>query len=128
RVARGEPLALRQRDVPLHGAAVELRLNAEDPGQDFRPSPGELTRFDLPGGPGVRVDTGFTTGDRISPFYDSLLAKLVCWGADRQQALARARQALAELRVEGLPSTAPLHARLLDDAKLCEGAVHTGWL
>lgn len=126
RIAAGEPLSVTQDDLTLTGAAVELRLNAEDPEHDFRPAPGELTVFDLPGGPGVRMDTGFTAGDRISPFYDSMIAKLVCWGADREQALSRARQALAELRVEGVPSTAGLHARLLPE--LAGGPVHTRWL
>ncbi|MFD2397605.1 hypothetical protein ACFSVJ_13740 [Prauserella oleivorans] len=74
------------------------------------------------------MDTGFTAGDVISPFYDSMLAKIICWGADREQALARARQALAELRIEGVRSTATLHHRLLTDSDLRDGAVHTRWL
>jgi acetyl-CoA carboxylase biotin carboxylase subunit len=85
-------------------------------------------RFDLPGGPGVRVDTGFTAGDRIPPFYDSMIAKLICWGADREQALARAGQALAELRVVGVRSTAGLHRRILADEEMRKGPVHTHWL
>ncbi|AXK34463.1 acetyl-CoA carboxylase biotin carboxylase subunit [Streptomyces armeniacus] len=128
RVAGGEPLSVAQDAIALDGAAVELRLNAEDPENGFLPAPGEMTAFDLPGGPGVRVDTGFAAGDRISPFYDSMIAKLICTGADRPQALARARQALAELRITGVPTTAGLHARLLADDDLRKGAVHTGWL
>ena len=128
RIAAGEPLTVAQDDIALTGAAIELRINAEDPDNGFLPSPGELLGFDLPGGPGVRVDTGFSPGDRISPFYDSMIAKLVCWGADREHALARARQALAELRIEGVHSTAGLHERLLDDPELRAGEVHTGWL
>ncbi|GAB2985924.1 acetyl-CoA carboxylase biotin carboxylase subunit [Amycolatopsis acidiphila] len=126
RIASGAPLSFAQDDLALTGAAVELRINAEDPDADFRPAPGELSVFDLPGGPGVRVDTGFTAGDRISPFYDSMIAKLVCWGATREEALSRARQAVAELRFEGVPSTAGLHARLLP--QLAPGPVHTRWL
>ncbi|GAA4669370.1 acetyl-CoA carboxylase biotin carboxylase subunit [Amycolatopsis dongchuanensis] len=126
RIADGKALSVAQEDIVLDGAAVELRLNAEDPDAGFRPAPGELTRFDLPGGPGVRVDTGFVAGDRISPFYDSMIAKLICWGATRDEALSRARQALAELRVEGVPTTASLHARLLPE--LAGGPVHTRWL
>ncbi|SFK18638.1 acetyl-CoA carboxylase, biotin carboxylase subunit [Amycolatopsis sacchari] len=126
RIADGKALSVTQEDIVLDGAAVELRLNAEDPDAGFRPAPGELTRFDLPGGPGVRVDTGFVAGDRISPFYDSMIAKLICWGATRGEALSRARQALAELRVEGVPTTASLHARLLPE--LAGGPVHTRWL
>jgi acetyl-CoA carboxylase biotin carboxylase subunit len=128
RLAAGGPLSVGQDGIALAGAAVELRINAEDPDEDFRPTPGELARFDLPGGPGVRVDTGFVPGDRISPFYDSMIAKLVCWGADRDQALSRARQALAELRVDGVRSTAPLHARILSAEDFQKAAVHTRWL
>jgi acetyl-CoA carboxylase biotin carboxylase subunit len=128
RIAAGEPLTVSQDDITLAGAAIELRINAEDPDNGFRPSPGELSAYDLPGGPGVRVDTGYTVGDRISPFYDSMIAKLICWGADRDQAMARARQALTELRIEGIHSTAGLHERLLTDPELRAGAVHTGWL
>ncbi|MFF5991247.1 acetyl-CoA carboxylase biotin carboxylase subunit [Prauserella flavalba] len=128
RIAEGESLSVSQSGIVLDGAAVEVRLNAEDPDNGFAPTPGRLERFDLPGGPGVRVDSGFAAGQRISPFYDSMLAKLICWGADREQAFARARQALAELRIEGVSSTAELHARLLADPELCEGPVHTRWL
>ncbi|TNC29092.1 acetyl-CoA carboxylase biotin carboxylase subunit [Amycolatopsis alkalitolerans] len=124
RIACGAPLSVTEAE--LTGAAVELRINAEDPALDFRPAPGELTRFDLPGGPGVRVDTGFAAGDQISPFYDSMIAKLICWGATRAEALSRARQALAELRIEGVASTAGLHAELLGE--LADGPVHTRWL
>src|SRR5690606_26993747 len=97
RIAAGEPISFGQDDVGIRGAAVELRINAEDPDNRFQPTPGTLTRLDLPGGPGVRVDTGFVAGDRISPFYDSMIAKLICSGPDRDTALARAHQALAEL-------------------------------
>src|SRR5699024_8940963 len=97
RIASGAPLSFTQDEVVSNGAAVEVRINAEDPEQDFAPTPGTLDTFIVPGGPGVRVDTGFVAGDTVSPFYDSLLAKVICWGVDRAQALARARQALAEL-------------------------------
>ncbi|WP_019854614.1 acetyl-CoA carboxylase biotin carboxylase subunit [Actinopolyspora mortivallis] len=128
RVADGQRLSLSQESVSHRGAAVELRINAEDPDNDFTPTPGEITAFDQPGGPGVRVDTALTRGDRISPFYDSLIAKLVCWGSDRQQAYARAGQALREFRVEGVASTIPLHRRLVEDPELLAGPVHTTWL
>lgn len=128
RIAGGERLSVSQDQISLDGTAIELRINAEDPDNGFEPTPGEITRFDLPGGPGVRLDTGFTAGDRISPFYDSMIAKLICWGADRQQAVARARQALAELAVEGVPTTVPLYLRVLADPEFGKGAVHTGWL
>ncbi|MCI2422629.1 hypothetical protein MOQ72_34900 [Saccharopolyspora sp. K220] len=125
---RRQPLSVSQKDIAPTGTAIELRLNAEDPDNGFRPAPGELSRFDLPGGPGVRVDTGFTAGDRISPFYDSMIAKLICWGADRDEALNRAQQALTELRIAGIPSTVGLHSRNLANADLRAGAAHTRWL
>lgn len=128
RVAAGAPLSFAQSDVALNGAAVEVRINAEDPEHDFAPTPGTLDTFTVPGGPGVRVDTGFVVGDTISPFYDSLLAKVICWGADRPQALARARQALAELEIDGVSSTKALHQRVLNDEGFLSGAVETRWL
>ncbi|NHD17014.1 MULTISPECIES: acetyl-CoA carboxylase biotin carboxylase subunit [unclassified Actinopolyspora] len=128
RIADGAELSLTQDAVRHSGAAVELRINAEDPDNGFLPTPGEITAFEAPGGPGVRLDTALTSGEQISPFYDSLIAKLVCWGADRRQAYARARQALSEFRVEGVASTIPLHRELIDDRELLGGPVHTTWL
>lgn len=128
RIAADEPVSFPQSAVSPTGAAIELRINAEDPDDNFRPSPGRLERLDLPGGPGVRVDTGFVAGDRISPFYDSMIAKLICSGPDRAAALTRAGQALSELRIEGVPTTAPTHRRLLEHPDLRAGSVHTGWL
>src|SRR5699024_2859688 len=128
RIAAGEPISFDQDQISVDGAALELRINAEDPQNQFQPTPGTLDRLDLPGGPGIRVDTGFVAGDRISPFYDSMIAKLICHGPDRDTALARARQALAELRVEGVASTATIHDQLLAHPDLTAGAVHTRWL
>ncbi|WP_395474576.1 acetyl/propionyl/methylcrotonyl-CoA carboxylase subunit alpha [Saccharopolyspora spinosa] len=128
RIAGGAPLALDQDSIECRGVAIELRINAEDPARAFTPTPGDVTALHLPGGPGVRVDTGISQGDRISPFYDSLIAKLICWGTDRQQAYARARQALAEFHVEGVASTVALHRRLTSNAELADGPVHTMWL
>lgn len=127
RVAAGEPLSVTQEDVVLSGAAMEFRINAEDPDQDFFPSPGEITRFDPPNGPGVRVDSGFVAGGQIAPYYDSLLAKVVVHGRDRDEALARASQALSELTVEGVTTTRDLHLALLEEPALREGAVSTTW-
>ncbi|WP_432564340.1 acetyl-CoA carboxylase biotin carboxylase subunit [Kineococcus sp. SYSU DK003] len=130
RVAAGEPLGFTQADVRLEGAAIECRLNAEDPTRGFAPAPGLLEVFDLPGGPGIRVDTGYTAGARISPHYDSLVAKLIAWGADREQALARMRTALAELRIDGpgVATTRDLHLQVLADPVFRAGAHHTGFL
>lgn len=127
RVAAGEPLSVTQEEITLTGAALELRVNAEDPDQDFFPSPGEITRLDLPNGPGVRVDSGFVVGGQIAPFYDSLLAKVIVLGQDRPQALARARQALTEMKVEGVTTTRSMHLDLLDDSELQRGGVSTTW-
>ncbi len=128
RIAADGRLPQTQDDVVRDGAAIEMRINAEDPDNGFAPTPGRLETFDLPGGPGVRVDTGFVVGETISPFYDSMIAKLVCWGADREQAMARARQALRELTISGVSSTKSLHADLLEDPELRQGPVHTTWL
>jgi acetyl-CoA carboxylase, biotin carboxylase subunit len=121
RVAGGAPLSFGQDDVVLRGAAIEFRVNAEDPDDDFLPAPGEVTSLELPGGPGVRVETALMAGDAIPPFYDSLVAKLAVWGLTRDEALARGRRALAEYRVEGVPTTIGLHRRLLDEPAIVEG-------
>jgi acetyl-CoA carboxylase biotin carboxylase subunit len=121
RVADGEPLPMAQDDIVCRGAALEFRVNAEDPADDFLPTPGEVTALELPGGPGVRVDTALAAGDVIPPFYDSMVAKLCVWAPDREAALARGRRALAEYRVEGVPTTIPLHRRLLDDPTVISG-------
>jgi acetyl-CoA carboxylase biotin carboxylase subunit len=125
RVAQGEPLALAQDDVRLTGHAIECRINAEDPARDFAPSPGVVHGLRLPGGPGIRVDSHLFEGYRIPPYYDSLLAKLIAWGRDRDEALARMRRALRETRIEGVRTTLPFHSRLIDDARFRAGDVHT---
>lgn len=128
RIAGGAPLSVSQGELSCRGVAVEFRINAEDPDNSFQPSPGVLGEFSLPEGEGIRWDTGFAEGDRISPYYDSMIAKLVCWGADRTIALDRAGKALRELRIHGVPTTASLHRRLVDDPELRSGPVHTAWL
>ncbi|MBS0446328.1 MAG: acetyl-CoA carboxylase biotin carboxylase subunit [Proteobacteria bacterium] len=125
RIARGERLPFGQGDVVLRGHAIECRINAEDPERGFAPSPGVIADLHLPGGPGVRVDTHVYAGYRIPPNYDSLIAKLVVWGRDRSEALARARRALGELHVEGIQTTAPFLARLLASDTFVRGDVHT---
>jgi acetyl-CoA carboxylase biotin carboxylase subunit len=128
RVAAGEPLSVAQEDVRLDGAAIEFRINAEDPERMFLPSPGEITALELPGGPGVRVDTAAYAGWRVPPFYDSLVAKLIVWGRDRDEAMARGRRALTELRVDGIKTTAPFHLELLDDPDVRAGRYDVAWL
>src|SRR5215218_4231131 len=127
-VAAGEPLEFTQDDVRMDGNAIEFRINAEDPEQDFQPSPGRLEVAELPGGPGVRVDTAIYTGYTVVPFYDTLIGKLIVWAPTREQALRRGRRALAEFRLEGIKTTVPLHARLVEDERVLAGDVHTGYL
>jgi len=128
RIAAGESLPFTQPGIVLRGHAIECRLNAEDPARNFMPSPGTVTRLDLPGGPGIRVDTALYQGYAVPPFYDSLLAKLIVWDETRAAALARMRRALGELAIEGVATTAPLLAALARDPDLADGRVHTTWL
>jgi acetyl-CoA carboxylase, biotin carboxylase subunit len=128
KVAGGEGLSVRQEEIPLAGHSIEFRINAEDPENDFFPSPGEVTTVEVPGGPGVRVDTAVFAGYQIPPFYDSMVGKLIVWGTDREEALARGRRALEEYRLEGIKTTIPLHLRLLDDEAFLSGQYHTGYL
>jgi acetyl-CoA carboxylase, biotin carboxylase subunit len=127
-VASGEPLSLKQEDVPFVGHAMEFRINAEDPDQDFMPSPGEVTSLEVPGGPGVRVDSAIYQGYTIPPFYDSMVGKLVVWGLDREETIHRSNRALREYRLEGIKTTIPLHLRLLEDDAFRSGEYHTGYL
>jgi len=128
RVAAGEPLGLAQEDVRVAGHAVECRVNAEDPGRGFLPTPGAITALRWPGGPGIRVDAGYQAGDAVSPFYDDLLGKVIAWGRDRDQAIARMLAALADLEVGGVASTAPALARVLDHHDFRAAAHWTTWL
>jgi acetyl-CoA carboxylase biotin carboxylase subunit len=128
RVASGEPLGIEQEDVPFFGHAMEFRINAEDPDKDFMPSPGEISFLDVPGGPGVRVDSAIYQGYKIPPFYDSMIGKLIVWALTREEAINRARRALREYRVEGIKTTIPLHIRLLEERALRSGEYHTDYL
>ena len=128
RVAAGQPLSVGQEDIGVRGHAVECRINAEDPDKKFMPRPGTVTTLELPGGPGIRIEHALAPGTTIPPFYDSLVAKLCAWGRSRPQALARASQALAELEIGGLTTTAPLHRRLLEVPDVRSGRYHTAWL
>jgi acetyl-CoA carboxylase biotin carboxylase subunit len=128
RVARGERLSARQDELLLRGAAIEMRINAEDPERSFLPSPGEITALDLPGGPGVRVDTAAYVGYQVPPFYDSLIAKLIVWGGDREEAISRARRALGEFRIDGVKTTIPFHLELLENDVVLAGDYHVEFL
>ena len=129
RIAAGEPISCIDRApfTPV-GHAIEFRINAEDPDYDFRPSPGTVSVFDMPSGPGVRVETYLRNGSRISPYYDSLLAKLVVYGQDREEVLARAKRALHEFKVEGIKTTIPFHLKVLENESFREGVFSTDFI
>jgi acetyl-CoA carboxylase, biotin carboxylase subunit len=127
-IAAAQELEFAQDDIRVNGSAIEFRINAEDPAQDFHPSPGRIDVAELPGGFGVRVDTAIYAGYTVVPFYDSLIAKLMVWAPTREQALRRGRRALREFRIEGIATTVPLHMRLVDDERVRSGEVHTGYL
>src|SRR5208283_2637647 len=127
-IAAGETLPFRQEDIVHRGAAIECRINAEDPAADFRPSPGVVTRWQVPGGPGVRLDSHVVTGYRVPPNYDSLVAKLLVHQPTRAEAFACMRRALAEFVVEGIKTTIPLHRELLNNSAFIDGHVDTTFI
>ncbi|OWT75591.1 MULTISPECIES: acetyl-CoA carboxylase biotin carboxylase subunit [unclassified Achromobacter] len=127
RIAAGEKFTLRQRDVQFKGHALECRINAEDPFR-FVPSPGRITNWHTPGGPGVRIDSHAYNGYFVPPNYDSMIAKVITYGDDREQALARMRIALSEMVVEGISTNIPLHRELLQDARFIEGGTSIHYL
>lgn len=127
RLAAGEALRFKQEDISLRGHSMECRINAEDP-ETFLPSPGTISKFRPPGGFGVRVDTHCYPGYTISPYYDSLMAKVIVHGEDRAEAIARARRAMDEFAVEGIKTTIPFHQRVFKDPNFIKGRTHTGFL
>jgi acetyl-CoA carboxylase biotin carboxylase subunit len=127
RIAAGEKLALRQRDVTLRGHAIECRINAEDPFR-FTPSPGRITSWHTPGGPGIRVDSHAYNGYFVPPNYDSMIGKLIAYGATREQAIRRMRIALSEMVVEGIQTNIPLHRELMLDGGFVEGGTSIHYL
>lgn len=126
--AGGNAPELRQEDINPQGHSIECRINAEDPEKGFMPKPGKIETFVLPSGPGIRVDTHVYPGYQLPPYYDSLLAKVIATGSNREEALARMRRALGEMRVEGVPTTISFHQRLLNDPVFLEGRVHTRYI
>ena len=128
RIAAGEKLWFSQKDVAARGHAFELRVNAEDPTQNFLPTPGKITCHTAPGGAGIRLDAGYGTGDEISQFYDNLVAKLVVWGENREQARRRALRALNEIEFAGLTTNIPLHRTVLQHPDFIAGTISTKWL
>jgi acetyl-CoA carboxylase biotin carboxylase subunit len=128
RIAGGAALSRRQEDVGVHGHAVEVRVNAESPERDFMPTPGRLAAWAAPVGTHVRVDTACYPGWTVTPYYDSLLAKIIVWGADRDEAIGRERAALKRLRVEGVETTARFSRDLLAHPDVTEARMHTRWI
>ena len=127
RVAEGKEWRLKQEDIQFRGHAIECRINAEDP-QTFMPSPGKITKYHPPGGPGVRVDSAIYDGYAIPPFYDSMIAKLIIHGPNRKACLARLRRALSEFVIEGVKTTLPLHTALVENKNVQEGDYTIKWL
>jgi acetyl-CoA carboxylase biotin carboxylase subunit len=127
-IAAGEKLVLRQDDVTVSGHAIECRINAEDPQRGFRPSPGEVKFFYLSGGPGVRIDSHIVSGSMVSPHYDSMVAKLIVHGRDREEALTRMQRALHESIVEGISTTIPFHLEVFQHLDFRAGKYDTGFL
>jgi acetyl-CoA carboxylase biotin carboxylase subunit len=128
RIADGQPLAMKQKAVPCSGSAIEVRINAEDPEHGFRGSPGRITRWRAPGGPGVRLDTHAHEGYTIGPYYDSLIGKLIVHRSSRPDALATLRRALDEFVVEGIKTTIPLLRKIASDSAFIEGQVDTNFI
>lgn len=128
RIAAGEPLGYTQADVHNSGHAIECRINCEDPDHDFRPTPGMVSAYLPPGGPGVRMDSHLYQGYQVPPYYDSLLGKLIVWGRSREEAIRRMRRALQECAITGVPTTIPFHLRVLDNAWFARGEVYTNFV
>ncbi|MCQ3949150.1 MAG: acetyl-CoA carboxylase biotin carboxylase subunit, partial [Planctomycetes bacterium] len=126
--AAGEKLPFSQSDVEVRGHAIECRINAEDPDNDFRPCPGKITRVFIPGGPGVRWDSHIEAGYTIPSNYDSMVGKLLVFAPDRMQAITRMKRALQEMRIEGIKTTVPLHLRIMSDKRFIDGTVHTSYI
>ena len=122
RIAQGHALTVRQSDIATQGHSLECRINAEDP-FTFMPCPGRVSTWELPGGNGVRVDSHLSSGAEVPPYYDSLIAKVITHGADREEALGRMRVALSEMRVEGIRTNVALHQSVLEDDGFRAGGV-----
>ena len=129
RIAAGEPISFLDRlPIKPNGHSIEFRINAEDPANNFWPSPGTITSLLAPGGPGVRLDTHLYSGYTVPPSYDSLVAKLVVWGSDRDEAIDRGRRALEELKLEGIRTTIPFHQKVLEEKDFIAGLAHTDYI
>ncbi len=128
KVAAGEKLSFNQEDIKVGCWAIECRINAENPEMNFMPCPGTISKFLLPGGPGVRVDTSMYEGAVIPPTYDSMIGKLITWGKDREEAIARMKRALAEFRIEGIKTTIGFHLQVMDNEVFRSGDINTSFI
>ncbi len=128
KIAAGEPLSFQQKDIRFMGHAIECRINAEDPDNDFKPNPGRVTAFHMPGGPGIRIDSHIYNEYMIPPFYDSLLAKLIAWGRNREEAIARLKRALDEFVIEGVKTTIPFHQEVISSEAFKQGDFGTNFI
>ena len=127
-IAQGEKLSYSQDEINFTGHSIEFRINAEDPERDFAPSPGEVVRLTYPGGYGVRIDSMVSAGDSILPYYDSMVAKLIVWGKDRDDAIARGKRALREFEIEGIESTVNVHDQIISTDTFKKGYFTTGFM
>lgn len=128
KIAAGLPLRYTQEDIKINGCAMECRINAEDAENDFRPSPGTVGQYLLPGGPGVRVDSSIYSNYTIPPYYDSMVAKLIVWAPERQELISRMKRALHEFKIENIATTIPFHLKVLDNAFFKRGEVYTNFI
>jgi acetyl-CoA carboxylase biotin carboxylase subunit len=127
RIAAGEPLSIRQDDIRFLGHAIECRINAEDP-KTFMPSPGLINLYHAPGGPGIRVDSHIYSGYTVPPYYDSMIGKLIAHGGDRNAAVARMRNALTEMVIEGIKTNVPLHREIFQHSAFQQGGTDIHYL
>ena len=128
RIAAGEKLKFTQKDIQIKGHAIECRVNAEDPDKNFMPSPGRITLYHIPGGPGVRVDSAAYQGYSIPPYYDSMIAKMIVWDETREAAIVRMLRALAEFEIQGVKTTIPFHTRVLTNPNFRSGEFYTNFI
>ncbi|MEM3833606.1 MAG: acetyl-CoA carboxylase biotin carboxylase subunit [Thermoprotei archaeon] len=128
KIAADEKLNLAQEDIKQRGWAMEIRVNAEDPLNNFAPNPGKIIKYHEPGGPGVRVDSGVYEGYEIPSYYDSLISKLMVWGSTRSEAIHRMQRAISEYSIQGIETTLPLHSRIFHDPDFIKGTIHTQYL
>jgi pyruvate carboxylase subunit A len=128
RIASGLPISIRQEEVRMNGSAIECRINAEDPLNDFAPSPGKLKGYHSPGGTGIRVDSGVYAHYTIPPFYDPMISKLIVWGRDRNEAIIRMRRALYEYMIVGIKTNIPFHKAVMENSRFVRGELGTHFI